>query len=83
MTEAAPLETQKELRSRAIKLLARREHSRVELARKLGRYGSEDDIQTVLANLQTCGLLSDARYAEAYVRSNGARFGAALCGGGR
>ncbi len=75
-TEAVP-ETVKELRSRAIKLLARREHSHVELARKLSRYGAEEDIQIVLADLQTRGLLSDARYAEAYVRSNGARFGAA------
>jgi regulatory protein len=66
-----------ELRQRAIKLLARREHSRAELARKLSPHGTQEEIDTVLAALTESGLLSDARYAEAYVRSNAARFGAA------
>lgn len=66
-----------ELRRRAIGLLARREHSRAELARKLAADGTPEEIDTVLAQLETEGLLSNARYAEAYVRSHGDRFGAA------
>ncbi len=66
-----------ELRRRAIGLLARREHSRAELARKLVAVGTTEEIDTVLAQLESEGLLSDARYAEAYVRSHGERFGAA------
>jgi regulatory protein len=66
-----------ELRRRAIGLLARREHSRAELTRKLAADGNLEEIETVLAQLETEGLLSDARYAEAYVRSHAERFGAA------
>ncbi|MGE5468404.1 MAG: recombination regulator RecX [Ignavibacteria bacterium] len=66
-----------ELRQRAIRLLARREHTRAELARKLAPLGTEEDIDAVLAELSASGLLSDARAAAAYVRSNAARFGAA------
>jgi regulatory protein len=66
-----------ELRRRAIGLLARREHSRAELARKLAANGTQEEIDTVLAQLEIEGLLSDARYAEAYVRSHCERFGAA------
>ncbi len=66
-----------DLRARAIRLLARREHSRAELARKLAEYGTAEEIDDVLQSLTTTGLLSDARYAEAYVRGHAARFGAA------
>jgi regulatory protein len=66
-----------ELRQRAIRLLARREHTRAELARKLAPLGTEEDIDAVLAELAQSGLLSDARAASAYVRGNAARFGAA------
>jgi regulatory protein len=66
-----------ELRRRAIGLLARREHSRAELARKLVAVGTAEEVNSMLAQLETEGLLSDARYAEAYVRSHGERFGAA------
>ena len=66
-----------ELRRRAIGLLARREHSRAELARKLAAEGTAEEIDTVLAQLEAEGLLSDARYAEAYLRSHSERFGAA------
>ena len=66
-----------ELRQRAIRLLARREHSRAELTRKLAAHGTEESIANVLAQLETEGLLSDARAAAAYVRSHGGRFGAA------
>jgi regulatory protein len=66
-----------ELRSRAIKLLARREHTRAELAGKLATHGTKDEIETVLADLERSGLLSDARAASAWVRGHAGRFGAA------
>lgn len=66
-----------ELRRRAIGFLARREHSRAELVRKLAGEGTQEEIETVLAQLETEGLLSDARCAEAYLRSHADRFGAA------
>jgi len=70
------------LRQHAIKQLARREHSRAELARKLLAIASDspdvaEDIATVLDQLEQSGLLSDTRYVEAYLRSHAARFGAA------
>lgn len=65
--------------ARAVALLARREHARVELARKLARYREEsddpDEIDRVLDALEAQGLLSDARYAASLVRSRAARYG--------
>lgn len=66
----------KDLRRRALALLTRREHSRAELARKLAGYGPADHINQVLMELETTGLLSDARAAAALLRANGGRFGA-------
>lgn len=66
-----------ELRQRAIRWLARREHSRLELARKLAPHGTREEIDAMLAQLESEGLLSDSRYAEAYLRSHGDRFGTA------
>jgi regulatory protein len=65
-----------ELRQRAIRLLARREHTRAELVRKLAPHGTPDEIDAVLVELQTCHLQSDNRFAESYVRSHAARLGA-------
>jgi len=49
-------------------LLARREHSYVELCHKLQqRQYSNDDIESSLARLQEQGLLSNARFTEAYI----------------
>ncbi len=62
---------------RAIGLLARREHTRAELARKLASQGTPEEIDTVLTELAYTGLQSDARFAESYVRSHAARLGAA------
>ncbi len=51
-------------------LLARREHARIELARKLAQRGFDPDmIAAVLDDLAREGLQSDARYAEALVAS--------------
>lgn len=66
-----------ELYSRAIKLLARREHTRAELARKLAAHGTPDEIETVLNQLAAAGLQSDARYAESFVRAQAGRLGQA------
>ncbi|WIM04984.1 MAG: recombination regulator RecX [Candidatus Nitricoxidivorans perseverans] len=67
----------RELRRRALALLTRREHSRAEIAARLAPRGTREDIETVLAGLEQQGLLSDARFAESYVRSHAARLGAA------
>ena len=57
-------------RARALALLARREHSRFELAGKLSRRGyPAEAVAACLDALEESGLLSDARYAESYVRS--------------
>ena len=69
----------KSLRNRAIALLARRDHSRAELARKLGRHLNEEDdpakLSLVLDDLDRDGLLSDERFAGAVARSRSQRFG--------
>ena len=65
----------KELRQKAVKLLARREYSRAELARKLAPLGTTEEITLLLAELERSKLLSDARVADAYLRSHSARFG--------
>ena len=53
------------LRDRALRYLAQREHSRVELARKLGPHAeSEEQLQALLDTLAAKRELSDERYAE-------------------
>jgi regulatory protein len=68
----------------AVAQLARREHSRAELAAKLRRRLGESaagtvatQVQHILDQLQSEGLLSDARFATALTRSRAARFGVA------
>lgn len=57
------------IRDAALRLLARREHSRLELARKLARRGwSEPAIEAAIDELAEQDLQSDERYAESYVR---------------
>jgi regulatory protein len=65
-----------ELRQKAIRLLARREHTGTELARKLAAHGTRDEIAAVIAELQASQLQSDTRAAESYVRSHADRLGA-------
>jgi regulatory protein len=68
----------RDLRERALGLLARREHSRVELARKLRPHAeSAEALVALLDELEKRKLLSDARYAEARSHSLGRRFGSA------
>jgi regulatory protein len=66
---------ERSLHQRALRCLAQREHSRVELARKLAELGCVEDIDAELDRLVALGLLSDLRFADAYVRSRAARFG--------
>lgn len=63
------------LKQRAVALLARREHSRAELARKLSVHGTQEEIDSVLNSLQDAKLLSDQRFAAMFVRSRAERFG--------
>ena len=59
---------------RAVGLLARREHSRLELARKLADRGFvAAEIDPVLARLAAEGWQSDRRYAESLIRARSAR----------
>lgn len=54
---------------KAVHYLARREHSRVELRRKLqAQCFSDEDIDSALGQLQRNNLQSDERFAEGYVR---------------
>lgn len=65
-----------DLRERALRLLARREHSRAELARKLGQAGFvQHDIEALLDEFEEKNWLSDRRFAESYVADHRARAG--------
>ena len=65
-----------DLRERALRLLARREHSRFELARKLGQAGfAQPDIEPLLDEFEGKNWLSDRRFAESYVADHRARAG--------
>lgn len=63
------------LRERALNLLARREHSRVELARKLASHGEADEIAALLDDLERHKHLSDARYVESLAHSRAGKYG--------
>ena len=65
------------LRGRALRLLARREHSRVELARKLAVHTEDQaEIERVLDDMEAHGWLSERRVVEQMVHTRRARFGA-------
>ena len=66
------------LRERALRYLARREHSRAELARKLAPHAEEDPaaIDTLLDDLEARGWLSERRVVEQVVHARRSRFGA-------
>lgn len=68
----------KSLRARALGYLARREHSRTELARKLAPHAAEpDELTRLLDALQADRLLSDERFVDSLARTRGERYGAA------
>ncbi len=64
------------VRERALGYLTRREHSRVELARKLAPYCEErDEIDALLDDFAQRGWLSEARFAEMVVQARQGKFG--------
>ena len=70
------------VKGRALRLLARREHSRAELERKLAPHvddtaeaSAAEQIRAALDELAARGLLSDRRAAESVVVSQGRRHG--------
>ena len=63
-----PDQQRREIRVAAMNLLAQREHAAAELKRKLARrFGDNERIEAVLAQLEAEGLQSDARFSEAFV----------------
>lgn len=64
------------LKGRALRYLSMREHSRLELGRKLARHAQEgEDVEAVLDALEAAKLLSQERFAESLVHRRAARFG--------
>jgi regulatory protein len=64
------------LLARALRLLARREHSRLELERKLGPHAdAEGEVEALLDQLQASGWLSEERLADQLVRAAAGRYG--------
>lgn len=64
------------LKARALRYLARREHSREELKRKLAVHAAEgEDVEALLDELAKRGWLSDVRFAEQSIRAKARRFG--------
>jgi regulatory protein len=71
-------DTAAELRARALRLLARREHSRQELERKLSPHaGSSDALKDLISGLKAKNQLSEARFAEERARWLARKYGAA------
>jgi regulatory protein len=70
MVVTAMLDTAVAVRRAAMDLLARREHGRVELTRKLRQRGAPQElIDGALDRLAEEGLLSESRYLETFVAS--------------
>ena len=66
------------LKGRALRLLSMREHSRLELERKLQAHEStEGELAAALDDLQRRGFISDARVAESVVHRRAAKLGTA------
>jgi regulatory protein len=64
------------LRARALRLLARREHSRAELRRKLAPHAEEGvDLEALLDDFTRRGWLSEERFVEQAVRAKARKFG--------
>ncbi len=71
-------DTEAELRARALRLLARREHSRQELERKLSPHaGSSESLKNLLGTLKEKNQLSEARFAEERARWLSRKYGTA------
>lgn len=65
-----------QLRQRALKLLAVRDRTRAELARRLRAEGASDDaLNDVFAWLERLGYLNEDRFAENWIRARQGRYG--------
>jgi regulatory protein len=74
----SPPESAAELKTRALRLLARREHSRDQLARKLSPYAESPEIlEGVLRDLESRKQLSNERFAEIRAHWLARKYGAA------
>ena len=63
------------LRQRALRALAHRDHSRIELARKLNRLREEtDNVDVLLDEFEANGWLSDERFAGSAARQRQGRY---------
>lgn len=70
---AAP---QLSLKGRALRFLSMREHSRLELKRKLSKYAEEgDDVDALLDFLEKNNWLSQERFSESLIHRREARYG--------
>jgi regulatory protein len=75
---SSPPASAAELKARALRYLARREHSRAELARKLAPHAeSRETLDALLDQLASKKQLSDERYAEERARSLARKYGTA------
>ena len=75
---SSPPESAAALKARALRLLARREHSRQELAGKLAPHAASAEVlETLLADLEARKQLSDQRYAQERARWLARKYGAA------
>ena len=64
------------LKARALRFLSMREHSRLELKRKLARHAEEgDDVEALLDFLEKNNWLSQERFAESLIHRKAARYG--------
>ena len=64
------------LKARALRFLSMREHSRLELSRKLARHAEEgDDIEALLDFLEKNNWLSQERFAESLIHRKASRYG--------
>ena len=64
------------LKGRALRFLSMREHSRLELGRKLAKYAEEgDDVAALLDFLEKNNWLSQERFSESLIHRRSARFG--------
>ena len=63
------------VKERALRMLARRDHSRVEMQRKLAGEDPPEVVEAVLDRMAELGLQSDTRFAESFVRGRAPRSG--------
>jgi len=64
------------LKARALRFLSMREHSRLELGRKLARHAEEgDDVEALLDFLEKNNWLSQERFAESLMHRKASRYG--------